>query len=121
MSNREVSRILILLGAIISALSGLFLILVAFVSGVGAAFSFSKGFTQAGVVLAAGTIVTVIVGIVIILLSVAMERISKGRGKNIHVRNGIIVLILSVVLFVLGAGFVIGPIISGIGGILLML
>lgn len=121
MSNREVSRLLILVGAIISALTGLLFILFAFASGLGAAFSFSKGFTQAGVVLSAGTLVTVLVGIVIILLSVAMERVSKSRGKNVHIRTGIIVLILSIVLFVLGAGFVIGPVLSAIGGILLML
>jgi hypothetical protein len=52
------------------------------------------------------------------IVNYAGELKSSRKNKEVY---GFLILIFSVVLFFMGAGFGIGPILSGIGGLLIIL
>ena len=121
MSSRANFRyFLTTVGAIISIISGILVLLATFVTGIGgvAALIF---FNPAGLVIIGGSLALSMIPILWILMALAIYNAGhrhRGRGKA---ENGVIIVFLSIVILFLGGGFVIGPVLSGIGGFLLIL
>lgn len=108
------------LGAVITVLSGVIVLLAIFVAGFAGLLSVII-FNPAGLVIAGGSIILAIVPIIWIILAIAIYNSghkTRSRGKEV---NGAIIILLSIIIFFLGGGFIIGPVISGLGGILLIL
>lgn len=119
-SNASLRYFLTSLGAFITVISGILLLLAIFITGL-AGLSSVIFFNPAGLVIAGGSILLAIIPIIWIILAFVIYNsghIKKSRGKEV---NGVIIILLSIIIFFLGGGFVIGPIISGIGGVLLIL
>jgi hypothetical protein len=119
-SNASLRYFLTSLGAIITVISGLLLILEIFVAGFASLGSLLL-FNPAGLIIVGGSIFLIIVPLIWIVLAIVIYNAGhtkKSRGKEI---NGVIIVLLSIIILFIGGGFIIGPIISGIGGILLIL
>jgi hypothetical protein len=119
-SNASIRYFITTIGAIITVISGLLLLLGIFVTGLSGLGSVVL-FNPAGFAIIGGSLLLAIIPIIWILLALVIYNAGhseKGRGKA---ENGVIIIVLSIIIFVLGGGFVIGPVLSGIGGVLLIL
>ena len=121
MSDREVGRTLTLVGAILGIIAGVVLILAGLIGGVLASATSFYHIQDYSVGAGTAIAVLIVIGLIQIIISYGMFEISRRRRKSDHVMNGIVILVLSIILFFLGGGFIIGPILSAIGGILIML
>ncbi|MHB1440868.1 MAG: hypothetical protein ACYCSO_08480 [Cuniculiplasma sp.] len=119
-SNANVRYFITTIGAIITVISGILVFLAIFISGLAGVGSLIL-FNPAGLAIIGGSIILAIIPIIWIVLGIIIYNAGhaeKGRGK---VENGVLILVLSIIIFFLGGGFIIGPVLSGIGGILLIL
>lgn len=114
---------LAVIGGAISLLSGIILIVIGVFGGaISTVLVFSPA-VAAGVFAGAGFLIVIVFGAIISFLSFAIinyakELRSSSKGKLTY---GFLIILFSIVLFLMGAGFGIGPIISGIAGILILL
>jgi hypothetical protein len=121
MSDREVGRTLTFVGAILGIIGGVVWILAGLIGGALASATSFYRIPDYSIGAGAAIAVLIVLGLIQIIISYGMIEISRRRRKGDHVINGIVILVLSIILFFLGGGFIIGPILSGIGGILIML
>lgn len=115
--------LLALVGGVISFLSGVLVLILGIIGGALSSVLVFSPVAMAGVVAAAGFIVIIIYALVIMFLSYAIINYAgqlKSSRKNKEV-YGILILLFSIVLFFMGGGYEIGPILSGIGGLLIIL
>ncbi len=116
MKNAELRRLLVVLGAVIIMLSGLLAFIGVFISGIAGILTIA---TPASFIMLGNSFMLALFGIIYIILGYIIYEETKNKHKNNEA--GLIILILSVLTFFIGGGFVIGPVLSGLGGILLMI
>jgi len=115
MSN--IRYLMVELGSIITILTGILAIIGIFISG----FSSLVLFNPAGFPIIAGSIVGAFIAIIWIILAYISYSIAKNGRKKDKLLNGIIIIFLGLIIFVMGGGFVIGPVLLILGGFLLLL
>ena len=108
------------LGSIITILTGLVALIGVFISGLVGIGSLIL-FNPAGFPIIAGSIVGAVVAVIWIILAYVSYSIAKEGRKKDRVLNGIIIIFLGLIILVMGGGFVIGPVLAILGGILLLL
>ncbi len=116
MGNAEIRRLLVVLGAIIIILSGFIALFNLFISGIMGIFTIE---TPARFVMHENSFMLALFGILYIIFGYIIYEETKNKRKKSEA--GFVILILSIFTFFIGGGFVIGPLLSGIGGILLIL
>ena len=108
------------LGSIITILTGLVALIGVFISGLVGIGSLML-FNPAGFPVIAGSIVGAVVAVIWIILAYVSYSIAKEGRKKDRVLNGIIIIFLGLIILVMGGGFVIGPVLAILGGVLLLL
>ncbi len=108
------------LGSIITILTGLVALIGVFISGLVGIGSLML-FNPAGFPVIAGSIVGAVVAVIWIILAYVSYSIAKEGRKKDRALNGIIIIFLGLIILVMGGGFVIGPVLAILGGILLLL
>ncbi|MCL4345514.1 MAG: hypothetical protein M1496_04030 [Candidatus Thermoplasmatota archaeon] len=115
--------LLALIGGVISLLSGILVLVFSLIGATISAFVIFSPISFAGLAGTVGFFILIVYALVILILSYAIINYSgelKSSRKN-KTTYGILILLFSIVLFFIGAGFAIGPILSGIGGLLIIL
>ncbi len=115
--------LLALIGGVLSFLTGILLLILGVLGGALSTVLVFSPIGVAGFFAVAGFVTIIIFSLVVMFLSYAIvnyagELKSSRKNKEVY---GFLILIFSVVLFFMGAGFGIGPILSGIGGLLIIL
>ena len=121
MADRELGRTLTFVGAILGILGGVLLILAGLVGGVLVTAASYSHISFLSIGTGTAIVFLIIYGLIQIIISYAMIEVSKRHKKGDHIMNGIIIIVLSLILFLLGGGFILGPILGFIGGLLIML
>ncbi len=119
-SNASIRYLLTTIGAVITIISGILVLLAIFIAGL-AGMKSVIFFNPAGLSIIGGSLFLAIIPILWIIFAIVIYNAGhkeKKRGKEL---NGVIIILLSIIIFAIGGGFVIGPVLSGIGGILLIL
>ncbi len=116
----SVRYLMVKLGSIITILTGLVALIGVFISGLVGIGSLML-FNPEGFPIIAGSIVSAVVAIIWIVLAYVSYSIAKEGRKKDRVLNGIIIIFLGLIILVMGGGFVIGPVLAILGGILLLL
>ncbi len=118
MSN--IRYLMVELGSIITILTGILAIIGIFISGIVGVSSLVL-FNPAGFPIIAGSIVGAFIAIIWIILAYISYSIAKNGRKKDKLLNGIIIIFLGFIIFIMGGGFVIGPVLIILGGFLLLL
>lgn len=119
-SQADLRYFLTSVGSIISIISGILVLIGFFVVGLGGIATLMF-FNPAGLVIIGGSIVLSIIPILWILLAIVIYNAGHKHRKRGKVENGVLIILLSIIILFTGGGFAIGPILSGIGGLLLIL
>ncbi|AAT43525.1 hypothetical protein [Picrophilus oshimae] len=109
-----------ILGSLIIIISALITLLGIFIAGF-AGFAQLITFNPAGFPLIGAGIISAIIPVIWIVLAYIIYRIASTGGSHGRAANGFAIIVLAVLVFVLGGGFVIGPLLCGIAGILLII
>ena len=119
-SQANLRYLLTTIGAVLSVISGILVLLAIFIAGIGGVASLIF-FNPAGFAIIGGSIVLAIVPILWIILAIVIYNAGHKHRRRGKVENGVLIVVLSIIILFLGGGFVIGPVLSGIGGFLLIL
>ncbi|EQB68440.1 MAG: hypothetical protein AMDU5_GPLC00012G0080 [Thermoplasmatales archaeon Gpl] len=119
-SQANLRYFLTTLGAVLTVISGILVLLAIFIAGIGGVASLIF-FNPAGLAIIGGSLVLAIIPIIWIVLAVIIYNAGHKHRSRGKFENGVLIIVLSIIILFLGGGFVIGPILSGIGGFLLIL
>ncbi len=109
-----------ILGSLIIIISALITLLGIFIAGL-SGFAALITFNPAGFPLIGAGIISAIIPVVWIVLAYIIYKIASTGGSKGKAANGFAIIVLSILIFVLGGGFVIGPVLCCISGVLLIL
>ncbi len=121
MADKEIGRLLTLIGAVLGIIGAIILIIGGLIGG---AFAAASNFTKIpGVSLSLGAsiVIVLVLGIIQFIVSYGLFEMSKKVKKKDHVSTGIIIIILSIILFFVGGGLFLGPILAFVGGLITLL
>ena len=107
-------------GAILSIISEILVLLAIFVVGISGVATLIF-FNPVGLAIIGGSVVLAIIPLLWILMGLAIYNAGHKHRRRGKAENGVLIVLLSIIILFLGGGFVIGPVLSGIGGFLLIL